>query len=398
MKKRTKFIVAAIIFLFVVGNLFLIFKEHSKIERAALIKNYYPAEKKNIKETLHTEGIVAPLEDYHYYYDQKMGSFKRFLVKKGETVEAGTPLYEYISADLDADLARLEAERAKVENEIEALERHIDDLTSYKDSLSFDEEEKTVGLSILNSVEQDIYNKELQADMLRQTADKLDKELQTAQSKEGRLTVFSEVGGIVKELNTGLQNPLLTISSETPIIKGSLNEEERYKVSTGIPAVMSTMHLKGIRNGILTQADQIPEGSLSENDSLYPFTIELEEEVPDLLQGTRVDVTLVTKEVNGAVLISKTSVFKKKFVWVIASGGLLEKREIKTGLESGHQVQVQSGVEKGEFIVNNPSSIKKGEGPAIMSPMNLSYLKLSELDEVRKKHILRYILKGIAMR
>ncbi|MEH7342581.1 efflux RND transporter periplasmic adaptor subunit [Bacillus sp. JJ1532] len=399
MKKRIKMILAAGVFLLVAGNLFLIVKDHSKIERSAFIKSYSMAVEKDIKETLHKKGIVAPLEDYHYYYDQKMGVFKQFFVKKGETVEVGTPLYEYISADLEADMARIEAEKTKIENQIEVVERHITELRYYKDSLHFDEEEKAVGLSILHSVEQDIYEKELQADLLRQTADKHEQELQDIQANEGEITVVSDFEGIIKEINVGLHNPLITISSAIPTIEGLLNEEERVKVETGIPVVISSKHING--KGMLTKADKLPDYVQSEKESLYPFSIQMDDEVPDLLQGSHVEVTLITKEVNGAIMVPKQSIIKQKkksFVWVITSGGILEKREIKTGIASGNKLQIESGVEKGELIVNNPASIQQGEGPKIMTPLNLSNIERSEIEQMRKKHIFKHIVKGILIR
>ncbi|WP_066290223.1 efflux RND transporter periplasmic adaptor subunit [Bacillus sp. FJAT-29937] len=398
MKKRVKWILAAAVFLFVAGNLFLIVKDDSKIERSAFIKSYSAAEEKDIKETLHKKGIVAPLEDYHYFYDQKMGVFKQFFVKKGETVEVGTPLYEYISADLDADMARIEAEKAKIDNQIDVLDRHISELRYYKDSLYFDEEEKAVGLSILHSVEQDILEKELQADLLRQTADKHEQELQTIQASEGNRTVVSEFEGMIKEINVGLHNPLITISSSIPTIEGKLNEDERLKVETGIPATISSKQING--KGTLTKASKLPDPAPSEKESLYPFSVQLDEEASDLLQGSLVEVTLITKEVNGAILVPKQSIIKQKkksFVWIITSGGTLEKREIKTGIISGNKLQVQSGVDKGELVVNNPT-INKGEGTKIITPLNLSNIDQSEIKQMRKKHIFKHIIKGILIR
>ncbi|QED49644.1 efflux RND transporter periplasmic adaptor subunit [Cytobacillus dafuensis] len=400
MKKQIKLILFIAGGLLIAGNMFLILKDDSKIERSAYIKNFLPAEKENIKQSFHTKAIVAPEEESYYFYDQKMGSFKQFFVKKGEEVEAGTPLYEYISADIEADLARTKAKKEKIESEISVLEKHIRELTDYRDSLSFDEEEKAIERSIIHSIDQDISNKQLQADMLRQTADSVDQELKAIQTSEGKLTVVSEVDGIVKDVNVSLGNPLITISSAIPTIQGNLNEEERNMVEIGIPAVVSTK--KGKLNGTLAKADHLPDGAYSEQKaSQYPFSIQLDDEAPDLLQGSHVDVTFITNEINGALMIPKQSVVKKKkgsFVWIINSSGKLEEREIKTGVKSDHNIQVKSGVEKGELIVSDPSAIKKGEGPSIYSPINLAKLEISEIKEMRKKHILKYMLKGFLIR
>lgn len=401
MKRQVKIVLFVIGSLLIAGNLFLILKEGSKIERSAYIKSYGPVVKQDIKQSFNKKGIVAPLEDYHYYYDQKMGSFKQFLVSKGEEVEVGTPLYEYISADIEADIARVEAEKTKVENQIGVLENHISELTRYRESLTFNDEDKVVERSIIHSIEKDIYDKELQADMLQQTVDKYEQELQTVHSNEGKLTVVSEYEGIVKDVNVGLGNPLITISSETPTIQGSFTEEERYKVVIGMPAVTSSKQIKGRLNGTLSKADNMPAGTTSEKESSnYPFSVQLDEDAPDLLQGAHVDVSFITKEVNGALMIPKQSVFKKKkqsYVWIITTKGTLEKREIKTGIAFGPKVEVKSGVEEGEIIVSESKSIQKGEG-ATISPMNLAKLEMAEIQQIRKKHILTYMLKGFLIR
>lgn len=402
MKRQVKIILSVIGCLFLIVNMYLILKDDSKIERSAYVKNFSPVAKQNIKQTFNKKGIIAPLEDYHYYYDQKMGSFKQFLVNKGNKVEVGTPLYEYISDDIDADIARVEAEKAKVENQIDVLEDHISDLTNYKDSLTFNEEEKPVERSIINSIEQDIYDKELQANLLRQTADKLDQDLEAAHTNEGKLTVVSEFDGIVKDVNISLGNPLITISSVTPTIQGSFTEEERFKVDIGIPAVTSSKQVKGKLKGTLSNADSMPNDKKTEkNLSHYPFLVQLEEDAPELLQGSHVDVSFITKEIDGALMIPKQSVVKKKkksFVWIITKSGKLEKREIKTGTTSGRKIQVKSGVDKGELIVIQPKSVQKGEGPTIITPMNLAKLEMAEIKQIRKKHILKYMVKGILIR
>lgn len=403
MRKHIKKLLIGAGCLFIAGNLYLIMKSQSKIERFAFINQYAAAKKQDIKETLDKEGVVSPSEQFHYYYDDKMGSFKQFFVKKGDEVTIGTPLYEYISADIEADRARLEAEITKIENQVTALEDHISELIRYRDSLTFEEEEKVEGRSIIHSVEQDIYDKELQAEMLMKVAEKYEQELEMIHTSEGKLTVVSEYDGIVSDVNAGLGNPLITINSLTPTIQGSLNEKERLRAEAGMQAVITSDLIKKKWTGTLEAADNLPADPASgQKKDKYPYTIQLDENAPqDLLQGSHVKVTFITKEVNGAVMVPKESIVRKKkksFVWVITDGGKLDRREIQSGLQSGNQVQIKKGVESGEIIVSHSDSVQKGEGPSFITPLHPTKLERSSIKAIGKRQTAKYITKGILSR
>ncbi|MFO1444375.1 efflux RND transporter periplasmic adaptor subunit [Bacillus sp. Bva_UNVM-123] len=405
MKKWVKLIIFTVSVIFVAGNLYLILKDGSKINRSAYVKEWTNITEENIKKTLHKNGIVAPEEDYHYYYDPQNGAFKQFLVKEGEDVVGGTPLYEYFSTEIESEVARVEAEKEKIENQIIALQDHIKELTLYKNSLSFAEEEKHTERSIIHSVERDIYHNELQVDMLRQEAEKYEQQLQMMSTRENKLTVISDFDGIVKNVNENLGSPLITISSTIPVITGHFNEDERYQIEDGISVVISSKHIKKKLTGTLQSVSKLPSNSHSENaqnGSEYSFIVQMDDEVEtELLNGTHVELSFITKEIDGALMVPKETIVKKKkdsFIWVITESGLLEKREIKTGLSSKGKVQIKSGAEKNELIVSEPKSIQKGEGPTFISPLNFAKLEISELKQMRKKQISKDILKGILIR
>ncbi|MBP2242275.1 HlyD family secretion protein [Cytobacillus eiseniae] len=389
--------------LLIAGNIYLIMKTGSKIERSAFVDQYSLAQKQDIKETLHKEGVVSPADQSHYYYDEKMGSFKQFFVKKGDEVTIGSPLYEYISSDIEADRARMEAEIRKIENEIMAIENHISELIRYRDSLIFEEEEKAEGRTILHSVDQDIYEKELQAEMLVSAAEKYEQELELIHASEGKLTVFSEYDGIVSDVDIGLGNPLITINSHMPTIQGVFNEEERLQAEVGMLAVIVSDLIKEKWEGTLQAVDSLPaDSTVKKEASEYPFAIELAEHAPqELLQGSHVKMTLITKEVKDAIMVPKESIARKKkksFVWVITASGRLDEREIQTGIQSGYQVQITSGVEAGEWIVSHSNSVQKGEGPTIITPLHPAKLELSSMKAMGKRQTAKYLAKGMLSR
>ncbi len=383
-------------------NLYLIFKSSSKIERSAYVKGWTAVIEGDIKQTLNKKGIVSPEEDYYYYYDPKKGALKQFHVKEGEEVIEGAPLFEYDSTENEVENEKLEAEKEKIENQMSALRNHLNELARYKNSLSFTEDEKQAELSIVHSVEKNIYDAELKLEWLQQDFEKLEREIQLMKEKQEKMTVVSDVEGIVKEINEKIDNPLMTISSTIPVIKGHLYEEERYKVEDGMQAIISSEHMKEKMNGTLFGISHLPASFTPENGSEYSFTVHIDDiEANELFQGTHVEVSIITEAIDGALLVPKKTIVKEKkktYIWIITTSGLLEKREIKTGLSYKNKIQIQSGVEKGELVVSKPDKIQKGEGPTFITPLDFTKLEISEIKKMRKKEISKYILKGILLR
>lgn len=386
-------------------NLFLILRNGSIIERAAYVKGWTAVAEKDIKQTLNKSGIVVPEEDYDYYYDPKKGAIKQFLVKEGEEVIEGTPLYEYYSANAEAEIGKIEAEKEKTNNQILAIQNHINELARYKNSLNFDDEEKQVERFIIHSIEKDIYDAELKLEWLQKDIEKLEKELQLMNEVQEKRTIVSDVNGIVKQINEKLGSPLITISSTIPVVKGDFTEAERYKVEAGMVAIISSKHQKEKMNGTLLSVSTLPssfEPANSERKSEYSFIVQLDDiEENELFQGTHVEVSIITEAIDGALMVPKQTIVNEKeksYVWIITSSGLLEKREIQTGLAVKDKIQIQSGLEKDELVVSKPQIIQKGEGPTFITPLDFSKLEISEIKKMRKKQISKYMLKGILIR
>jgi len=386
----------------IVINLYLILKDGSKIERSAYVKGWTTVTEKNIKQTLNKNGIVTPEEDYYYYYDPNKGAFKQFHVKEGEEVIGGTPLFEYFSTEIETELAKIEVEKEKIENQMIALQSHLTDLAQYKNSLSFDEEEKQAERSIVHSVERDIYDAELRLEYLRQDIEKLEQEIQLINEQGEKLTVVSDVEGIVKQVNENLGSPLMTISSTIPVIKGNFHEDERYMIENGITTIISSKHIKEKMNGTLTSVSKLPSSFEPESGSEYSFIVQIDDtEENRLLNGTHVELSFITEAIDGVLMVPMQTVVnegKKSYIWIITIGGLLEKREIKTGLSLNDEIQIKSGVEKGELVVSKPSMVQKGEGPTLISPMDVAKLDISEIKKMKDKQIYKYIIKGILIR
>jgi len=94
--------------------------------------------------------------------------------------------------------------------------------------------------------------------------------------------------------------------------------------------------------------------------------IELEGPTEALKPGYDMEIKLITNESKDTLIIPENSVFKldgKTFVFVEVNGRA-ELREVTTGLKSGRQIEVLSGLSEGELVIESPDP-KLEEGSKI---------------------------------
>jgi HlyD family secretion protein len=78
--------------LFVGTNAYLIEKAKSKVDREVRIEEWQQSVKDDLQKELTKSGVVTSADEIHLYFNDEFGSFKKFLVKEGDEVKAGTPL------------------------------------------------------------------------------------------------------------------------------------------------------------------------------------------------------------------------------------------------------------------------------------------------------------------
>ena len=74
MKKWKIISLSAVSGLLIAGNLYLIGKEDSKIERTLYVENWTKAKLGDVSRTFQTQGMVVPYEEYPAYFDTKNNS------------------------------------------------------------------------------------------------------------------------------------------------------------------------------------------------------------------------------------------------------------------------------------------------------------------------------------
>lgn len=406
MKKKTKILLTAGV-IFVSGNMYLALKDDSKAVRSSYINKWSPVGKDNLTETLHASGVVTPQEEHQVYYSDDDGEFKGFLVKEGDKVDNGTPLYEYSSDNIDEDLAKLESEKSQLVTEKNLIDDQIQQL-NYLQTVSASTSntstpvfgDGTTGSSndsndVMNaSIEKEIYDKQREKSRVEAEIDKYE-DLIDAYDGSDELGKNSEVSGTVKTVNYELKNPIVTIISDTPKVEGTFTERDLKKVEEGMEVYVKSDLIKGKAAGTLSKIANYPETDPSvKKESRFPFEIELNKETENIIKGTHVDVSVVTKKVLNAATVPEYSVEKGKknsYVYVLNKAGEVEKRKIKKGMNLNGKVEVKKGANPGELVVQRPEKVQQEES-TFFSKLKPSVLKKKTFSEEGKRTIFKHIM------
>ncbi|MBW8350294.1 efflux RND transporter periplasmic adaptor subunit [Bacillus sp. IITD106] len=420
-----RIVVAGVAVLILTVNLVLLEKNGSKAERLNYISSWKELTAGDLVKTLMKEGVVAPSERHPVFVDQNL-PVKEFLVKKGEKVEHGSPLFEYETFDLDAQIALLDSEITRLEAEKKSIETFVSDLEKTKSSLGRersyvkpvygeDDESNTVSETIANvesarqsreqtaegrRIDQSIAEKELDLEKVDSEIEMYEEQRDAVENGRSGLTVLSAYDGIVEDISFELNNPVITIVSEDLFVEGRLSESEVADVEEGMRVDVHSDLFKGKLTGEVATVDELPaEKPALERASLYPFTAVFGAEDADLYSGYHVQTDIVLDEALDVPVVRSESVLvskKKSYLWVLNRKGMVEKRKVNLGLQVGNREEVKSGVELGEIFARHPKEVDRAG--KFITPFKGSkhLLEQWEKDSFRKK--LKSILVGVLQR
>ena len=167
-------------------------------------------------------GVVESQDTYDIKKDDSK-TVAEIYVAEGDQVTVGTPLFRYDTQQMEMDLQQAELDLESISNRITTLENQKKDLQEEKKNASKDEQYSyTVQIQ---SVELQIKTEEYNSDVKKNDISQLQSSIQNAE-------VYSEVDGMVKEINetsqtdaSGQQNPVLSILAGGDFrVKGTVSE------------------------------------------------------------------------------------------------------------------------------------------------------------------------------
>lgn len=397
-------------------NLYLIEKKESKVERTVFVENWTKVKKDTITDTIQTNGVIKPVEEYDIYFDTKKNDFKKFLVKEGDAITAGSSLFEYTTPELDALKANFEAEKTAAEGEMAGIEEYIGKLRSYQGTVTSEPEkaaidesvEKDLNIDITTSssdliksnIEQEMYKQELEKNRLNEKVKMLDDKLSSLVEQSSAIVTTSEADGVVKNINKNLNNPIISIVSTNMAIEGDFSEEDMKKAEVGMTIKASSSDSKKALKGTIGRIHSYPaeEPSLKK-DNRFPFQALIEpegEETEPLLVGSKVNLTVITNEKAGvpSVPIEAVHYQKNPYIYKLTKKGYLDKHYITKGLKAEGKQEIIKGPSVGDVILKEPNVAVKNHSYFI-TPIQFEKVKAGTYKKFTSREKVRYLLLGI---
>jgi HlyD family secretion protein len=396
-------------------NLYLIEKKESKVERTVFVGNWTKVKKDTITDTIQTNGVIKPVEEYDIYFDSKNNDFKKFLVKEGDAITAGSSLFEYTTTELDALKANLEAEKTAAEGEIAGIEEYIGKLRSYQGTVTSEPEaaidesvEKNLNIDITTSssdliksnIEQEMYKQELEKNRLDEKVKMLDAKLSSIEEQSSAIVTTSEADGVVKNINKNLNNPIISIVSTNMAIEGDFSEEEMKKAEVGMTIKASSSDSKKALKGTIGRIHSYPaEEPTLKKDNRFPFQALIEpegEETEPLLVGSKVNLTVITNEKAGvpSIPIEAVQYQKQPYIYKLTNKGHVDKHYITKGLKAEGKQEIIKGPSVGDVILLEPNAAVKNHSYFI-TPIQFEKVKAGTYKKFTSREKVRYLLLGI---
>lgn len=292
LKKWSKYLIAAVVVIFVGSNLFLLLKEDSKAARTVNISDWTSIDKGNVKKILHTNGVTEPETETHVYFDNQKGSLGTILVKEGDVVTTGTPLFSYDSQKLEESKSDLEDEAKRLQGEMDSVDQEISqlqqiDTSATSDATSAKSDNKKVNLdvnvNVSSIVEGNVQEKIAEAEAEK---GKLEAALTANESKIARvdkqladLNVVSSVDGQVVNINSDLKDPMMTIASTNSVVKAIVSAKQVQEVMNGQQVKLYSKLTDQTYKGTVSQVITYPnKDAKKKKEPTYSFLVKLNEE------------------------------------------------------------------------------------------------------------------------
>ncbi len=309
---------------------------------------------------------------------------KEILVKAGDEVDVGTPLFTYDTATLETDIQQAQLDLERADNSMGNLKAQIQQLQKEKKKASSDEQLSYT--TQIQSAEMDLKKSEYERKAK-------EVELNRLKSKVENSTVTSEMKGVVKSVSTGQNSgemsmyegsgqAFMTILATGEYrVKGKVNEQNASQVMEGARAIIRSrvdenMTWQGTYTAVDTQNpnnsnNNMMYGMSSEDaaqttSTSYPFYVELDSSDGLLLgQHVYIEQDSGMEEREKGIWLDEAFIAdmdKKPYIWTETEKGTLEKRTVVLGTydENMMQYKIEEGLEKSDYVAYPQEFLEEG--------------------------------------
>ncbi|OZU87282.1 hypothetical protein CIL03_17850 [Virgibacillus indicus] len=385
---KLKKIILAAIALFIGVNVLLVFlDDENKINRTSYIKDWSEAFETDMADKLFKEGVLAYAEKEQVYFDKTLGSFQEFLIDEGNEVKVGDELYSYTVTNYYETEAMLMQEMETLSGEITAIQSAITQMNGYRipststsssapfqadlseGNIIIENQQEPVEAEVMK--EQYLIEKEKELNQKNAQVDSVQSQLDELRATGNTITVESPYEGIVKEVSTSLDDPIITIESTQLFAEGELTEQERTEIEQGMKTEVRVTEKSLLAEGAVNDVKNSPKEISVEGESIYPFNITFNEdaELEELLPGYHADLAITKKESQDATVLFEDSVFTGT-VWKLTNEGKLLAQDVETGIYMDEMLEITKGVNTGEWVAEE-STRQFRNGATFITPLKL---------------------------
>lgn len=422
-KKIMVFSITVVIFIAI--NLFLVYKDNTQqIDRVTFISDWTNTKEQEMRELLHTDGVLDYAEENLIYFDDSLGSFNEFLIEKGNVVEKGDALYSYDVHNFTEMMLHLNGQENELDAKIKAIKKAVSDMGSKQitsENFQFvNPDGEEIGLYRQNVTDAEVMKEQYIIDKEKELAEteaelaSIKSQIEELSTGSGSITVESPYEGKVTQVETSLENPLITVEDAELYVTGELSEKERMSVQKKSHADITMKENNKSLIGTVISLDDEPKELDLTGESVYPFHIQLneqsEEDDPkkednvetdenidfndsnvedELLQGYHAEVGIILDRDPEAIVVPQKIMQQDQLWWMTRDGELIYL-PVETGIHEDENIAIISDmIAEDDWIALRPKPQFR-DGSHFITPLkpNKTNWKSIYNDGARKRSIL----------
>ena len=312
---------------------------------------------------------------------QASGEISKLYVKIGDHIKTGDKIAEIDAStqinQRDSEKAALDVSKA---NLVSAQAKLAEAEHKYKRQQAL----KDAGTKeALDSARANLTVARAEAETAKAQIARSELSLKNASVALGYTTVKAPMDGVViavaveegQSINAVQSTPtIITLAqTSTMTVEGEIAEADVADVKTGMAAYFTLLGKdKTQYEGVLKSIDPAPlaiSKNSSSSDSAIYYYGKMDVPNPDdrLKVGMTANITIKIKEAKNALLIPLTALQDDGRVLVVGADGQAQPREVEVGINDGINVEIRSGLNEGEEVVQSTKDEKAGMLPPGMS-------------------------------
>lgn len=227
-------------------------------------------------------GKVIPVETYYYSKDPTL-TFKNVYVEEGDSIEAGTKLFDYkVDASIDAQISVLEKDFLNLKQQLDDYYTRVE---NFKTEIAAADPSDTV---YVNYLRVELNNAEKMISEIKVNWVSSEEKITKMKEMKKDSAIYADTNGLVYQVNESnsvspasqATSAFIILYSNEKMVRVSVSEFEYKLVSKGQEVNVSVEGLDKEYTCKVLSVDTMPNNLDTDDTSYYNVEIEIPEEVP----------------------------------------------------------------------------------------------------------------------